>query len=326
MERYVGRTQQVRGAELYTLEDGTGKGMRMLYVRNGRGLEAWISLDRAGDLVRVSYHGKNLGWFSPCGFVAPEHYGTVGYARSFTAGFCYTVGLDNAGVACEDAGEVLPQHGTLSMKAATVMGREEDKEGLTVKLQELDGVMFGRKLVLNRVYRFSYTEDTIVMEDTVINEGDTESPCLIMYHCNMGYPLLGERCELTIPHDKMWATTPQAKANMDTAMQMESPQDGYEERCYFYDIADPRVDLYNPEIGIGMTMTFDKDELPCFTEWKMMGKTEYVLGLEPANCTPDGRNVLRENGTLKFLNPDESKTTEVKFIFTESPKEFKGEF
>lgn len=46
-------------------------------------------------------------------------------------------------------------------------------------------------------------------------------------------------------------------------------------------------------------------------EWKMMGVHDYVLGLEPCNCTPDGRDVMRQQGRLKFLQPGESKTFEV---------------
>ena len=63
-------------------------------------------------------------------------------------------------------------------------------------------------------------------------------------------------------------------------------------------------------------MSYDKKTLPCFTEWKMVGKREYVLGLEPGNCTPDGRDVVRKNGLLKFLEPAESEKTFVKFSFT----------
>ena len=58
----------------------------------------------------------------------------------------------------------------------------------------------------------------------------------------------------------------------------------------------------------------------------MMGKTDYVLGLEPGNCTPDGRDVLRKNGTLKFLEPEEKGITTVKFKFVSSVNEFENEF
>ncbi|MDO5479533.1 MAG: DUF4432 family protein, partial [Clostridia bacterium] len=66
--------------------------------------------------------------------------------------------------------------------------------------------------------------------------------------------------------------------------------------------------------------------LDYFTEWKMMGETEYVLGLEPGNCTPDGRSVLRERGELKFLAPGESYKTLLKFKFFNDRGDFLNNF
>ena len=48
-----------------------------------------------------------------------------------------------------------------------------------------------------------------------------------------------------------------------------------------------------------------------------MGEYEYVMGLEPGNCLPDGRNMMREKGILEFLAPGASKTHHLQFIFTE---------
>ena len=47
----------------------------------------------------------------------------------------------------------------------------------------------------------------------------------------------------------------------------------------------------------------------------MMGEYEYVLGIEPGNAYPDGRDVMREKGMLKFIAPGETKVHEVKFTF-----------
>jgi hypothetical protein len=44
----------------------------------------------------------------------------------------------------------------------------------------------------------------------------------------------------------------------------------------------------------------------------MMGVRDYVLGLECGNCLPDGRDVMRRTGMLKFLEPGEKKTYRVK--------------
>ncbi len=67
MKDYVGNSLQIRGAEKYILQGGKGDGMHFLCVRNGLGLEIWISLDRAGDVSRVSFDGVNMGYFAPCG-------------------------------------------------------------------------------------------------------------------------------------------------------------------------------------------------------------------------------------------------------------------
>ena len=43
-----------------------------------------------------------------------------------------------------------------------------------------------------------------------------------------------------------------------------------------------------------------------------MGVRDYVLGLECGNCYPDGRDVMRTTGMLKFLKPGEEKRYHVK--------------
>lgn len=153
---------------------------------------------------------------------------------------------------------------------------------------------------------------------------------MILYHCNMGYPLLNKNSILKIPNNSITARNEHAKDYIKTALQMEKPQAGYEECCYYYDVKEndgtAKVGIFNGDISKGLVMDYDKINLPCFTEWKMMGKTDYVLGLEPGNCTPDGRDVLRKNGTLKFLQPDERATTTVKFTFTTELKDFEGAF
>ena len=63
MKEYIGNSLQIRGAEKYRLQNGKGDGMNLLYVRNGLGLDAWISLDRAGDISRINFRGDNMAFF-----------------------------------------------------------------------------------------------------------------------------------------------------------------------------------------------------------------------------------------------------------------------
>ena len=136
MKYYVGHPLQTRGAERYKLQGGKGDGMEFLCVRNGKGLELWISLDRCGDMTRVIYNGKNMGYLSPCGHVSSAHYDRVGlgFLKSFSAGFFTTCGFENVGGPCEDNGEDLPLHGTIGNTPAELLSTEENDDELKIKL------------------------------------------------------------------------------------------------------------------------------------------------------------------------------------------------
>ena len=331
MNYYCGHSAQIRGAEQYTLHGGKGEGMHFIYVRNGLGLELWISADRAGDVSRLQYKGRNFGYFAPCGYVAPSYYdgAGAGFLKSFTAGFFTTCGLTAVGSPCVDEGEKLPLHGTLSNTPAELIAIEESNDALQIKLRVIDAALFARKLVLERTYHVSYAENLFSVRDIVTNQGDTRSPYMILYHCNMGYPLLSEQSVLRIPHHGITPRNAHAAEHISTALQPETPQAEYEERCYYYDVAEQdgvaKVGIFGPEAG-GVVLSYNKAELPCFTQWKMMGRRDYVMGLEPGNCTPDGRDVLRREGRLQFLSPDESGTTALTFRFIDTITDFEGGF
>ena len=332
MKNYIGHPLQIRGAEAFCLCGGKGDGMKFLSVRNGLGLELLVSLDRCADITRVTFNGKNMGYFSPCGHVAPTYYDKdgTGFLKSFTAGFFTTCGLRAVGSPCTDEGEILPLHGTVGNLPVDSYSVFESDENITIKATIRDCVIFGAKLVLERTYTVSYTENTFKVSDKVTNEGDTKSPYMILYHCNMGYPLLSENSKVVVPNNLCTARNDHAQKYIDKALTMEKPTALFEECCYYYDIAEKNgkssVGIFNPDICAGLVMNYCKKELPYFTEWKMMGKKDYVLGLEPGNCTPDGRDVLRKQGKLAFLEPDESAKTEVNFTFYDNISDFKGEF
>ena len=332
MKNYVGNPLQTRGAERYTLHGQKGEGMNFLYVRNGKGLEAWLSLDRAGDVSRLSFNGENMGYFAACGYVAPSYYDEkgAGFLKSFTAGFFTTCGLTAVGSPCTDDGEQLGLHGSISNTPSELLAVEESDNSLVIKLRVRDTHVFGRKLVLYRKYTFSYAENEFEVEDTVTNEGDSTSPYMILYHCNMGYPLVKENSIVKIPNDGVVGRNEHAQSDIEKALVVEAPQSGYEEKCYYFDVKEKggkaRAGIFNPDIKRGVVLSYNKSELPKFTEWQMFGNTEYVLGLEPGNCTPDGRDVLRKNGTLQFIEAGESRKTAVKFSFTDDEQGFEAQF
>lgn len=327
MNKYIGHSLQLSGVEEVILAKGKGKGMNMLEIRNGKGMQLTLATDRCMDIPRLSVDGVNIGYFSPCGNVSPQYYDDkdAGFLKSFTTGFLTTCGLANVGSPCTDNGDTLPLHGTIGNTPCENYSYNETDDFIEVDAIVRDAVIFGNKYLLKRKYIISKSVNSFTINDSVVNIDSKELPCLLLYHFNMGYPLLSENAIVVVPENSSVSRDEHAKADYDNRLVMERPQANYQERCYFYDVKDnngiAKVGIYNTDINKGLVMKFDKSTLDCFTEWKMMGEYDYVLGLEPANCTPDGRAVQRESGILKFIKPGESYNTTVTIIFTDNKED-----
>lgn len=315
MNPYIGHDSQISGIEEHRLVGGKGDGMRLLEVNNGKGMEMVVLPDRCADISRLRYKGVNLSYFSPCGYVAPSYYESKGadWLKSFTAGYLTTCGLQAVGSPCVDEGEAMPLHGSIGNTPAEHWYWTEDEDNYIVFADIKDEGIFSRKLRLQRKLRISKNKNQFDIIDTISNTGVQEEPFEILYHMNMGYPLLDEDSVVEIPASKVLPRDEHAANDIENCLRMEKPQVGYQERCYYHVFADEKgqASIYQPKLGMGLKITFDAKELDGFVEWKMMGVRDYVLGLECGNCYPDGRDVMRKTGMLKFLQPGESKTYQV---------------
>ncbi len=281
MNPYIGHDSQLYGVEEHRLVGGKGDGLRLFEVYNGKGMELTISPDRNGDITRLRWKGVNMSYMSPCGYVAPAYYDSIGtnWRKTFTAGFLTTCGLEAVGTPCKDEGEVLPLHGTIANLPCEQAYWTEEKEALVVHTVTKDETLFGRKLRLYRKIRVSKEENVFEIEDTIENAGDRVEPLEILYHFNMGYPLLDEDSVVNIPAAKVRPRDAHAAEDIANWMRMEKPTVGYEERCYYHEFADEngKASIYQPKWNMGLEINFHAKDLDGFVEWKMMGVRDYAL-------------------------------------------------
>lgn len=323
MQDYIGHPSQLSGVEEVALLKGKGKGMTLLQVRNGQGLDFTLVADRCMDISRLFFKGVNIGYFSPSGYVSPAYYDPRGdgFLKSFTAGFLTTSGLTAVGSPCTDAGEDLPLHGTISHTPAEQYSITETDTQIIIRATIRDASIFKHQLLLERTCCCSKAENTLQIHDKIQNIGTKTEPYMLLYHFNLGYPLLDADTQVVIPHHSVTGRNAHAAEDLANCLRMEPPQPDYEERCYYYDVAAVQgmatVGAFNRLLQKGLCIAYDKAPLPCFTQWKMMGVHEYVLGLEPGNCTPDGRDVLRKTKQLQFLAPGAYSEHTVTLKFTE---------
>lgn len=317
---YIGHPSQLCAVEEVRLQGTKGDGMRLLQVRNAVGLELTVSADRCADISRLIFKGDNMGYFSPCGYVAPSYYDKngAGFLQSFTAGFLTTCGLVTVGGEDEDAGEHLPMHGTIGNTPCDRIWWEETEQAFLIHAEVADRRIFARKLLLRRTLVIGKYENTLEIKDVVENQGDTETPLMLLYHMNVGYPLLSEKSVVQVNSCEVLLRNEHAAEDLETWSKMLPPTAGFEEQCYYHRFDKAGcASIYNPDIQKGLEIRFATDTLWNLTEWKMMGVHDYVLGLEPGNCTPDGRKTMRENGKLQILKPGETAEFTVQVCLTE---------
>ena len=320
MNPYIGHDSQVYRIEEHRLSGGRGDGLRLLEVSNGKGLQMTVSPDRCADISRLSFRGINMSYFSPCGYVAPAYYDDQedGWLKSFTAGYLTTCGLRSVGTPSTDRGVRYPLHGTIANTPAErcFWGEEKTPEGTDLVIRALikDERIFGPKLRMDREIRISTRENEFTITDRIENTGDDEEGIEILYHMNMGYPLLDEDSLVEIPSVEVIPRDKHAAEDIANWKQMIKPQEGYVERCYYhrFEGKEGKASIWQPKLGLGLEILFDPSQLDGFVEWKMMGIRDYVLGLECGNCYPDGRSAMRDKGMLKFLKPGETKKYQVK--------------
>ncbi|HEY3265751.1 MAG TPA: aldose 1-epimerase family protein [Armatimonadota bacterium] len=313
IERRVGSMDQMAGIRPYSVEDGPGRGARALHVHTGSGLEFAALPDRALDILDFRYNGRSLCWHSGVGPASPDRFDPhgKGWLRSFFGGMLTTCGLSNAGAPSEDGGEAFGLHGRISNASASNVrwGAEwaGDDYALWISGETREASALGRRLVLRRHISTAFGSNTVVIEDTVENEGFSEEPFMLLYHVNAGYPLLDEGAIVRIDSE-FEGYDEHARAGVAAWNQVEPPESGIPEKVFIHDVrpdADgfAKAELYNPALNLGFRVRWRKAELPNLWQWKMLGDRDYVMGLEPGNCGPGGRAAARVANATGILPP-----------------------
>ena len=68
----------------------------------------------------------------------------------------------------------------------------------------------------------------------ITNVGSRPAPCMVLYHINLGFPLLDDGTELLLPGTKLEPRDEVAKEGMEEYGKMHAPVVGYEEKVYFH--------------------------------------------------------------------------------------------
>lgn len=323
--KHVGDASQVAKVRSVRLQDGPEDGVRAFEFTTGSGFAFDVLADRGFDISTATHNGRSLNWRSSTSDQHPSHYepGTSQWLRTFYGGLVLTCGLAQAGATNVDAGEQLGLHGRISHTPAREVAVRQYWDGdeyiLEARGKMRESVVFGENLCLERTVTSAMGANSLRIRDVVTNEGFERRPHMMLYHINIGFPIVQAGSRILAPSKSFVPRDERAEVEPEKWMEMLAPTPGFDERVYFHEMkADAqgyvKVALVNEQMPggpYGVWVRYRQDTLPRFAEWKMNGAGVYTCGLEPANCSVLGRANERAQGTLVHLEAWESRSYDV---------------
>jgi hypothetical protein len=307
--RRIGSLAQVARVDSFVEANGPGRGSRRLHVVNGGGLEFDVHPDRGLDLGAATFDGMPLAWLSSTGIASPAAYepNGRGWLRTFGGGLLTTCGLDNFGPPADDEDGAAGMHGRVGHLVATLTGTHASPERVTVSGEVRQTAVFAENLVLRRTISTEVGSSSLSVADSVANEGSSSSPHMVLYHVNLGWPLIDEGAVLEIPHRTVEPRDADAQEGLGRRYEISAPVQGFREQVFVHEGAGNRcATVTNKTRGVRFTLRYSAS-LPAIFEWKMTAPQHYVLGLEPANTAEiGGRAAAREHGRLPRLEPGQT--------------------
>lgn len=319
-----GRRWHVR---MRTCRGGRSEGVQVVELDNGR-----ICIDilptRGMGIWRVRRGDKTLGWQAPArepvhpAFVQLMEPAGLGWLDGFNELLC-RCGLESNGAPeFDEKGRLLrPLHGRIANTPAHRVELIVNEEAKTLTLRGVvDECRFHfQSLRLTSAISTTFGSDEFTWNDEVENIGGRDAILQMLYHFNIGQPLLKVDAKIAAPALVVAPHTQvAAQEGMERWNIMPPPRPASSEQVYLFDLAadaagETRVLVRGLTDDEAVGLRFNKRALPCFTVWRntLAEADGYVVGIEPGTNYPNPRTFEQEHKRVVLLKPGEKWSAQV---------------
>jgi hypothetical protein len=316
------------------LSGGVREGMEVLEVHNGR-LRFWLLPQRGMGLWKAWLDDVEIGWQAPVQgpvhprFVSLSEAGGLGWLDGFDELLC-RCGLESNGAPEFDERGILryPLHGRIANLPARDVDIRIDAEsgGIAVSGEVDEGRLHAQKLRLHSTVSSAANSTVMRVRDRVANCSAGAAQFQMLYHINIGAPLLDAGSRIHAPVRTLVPRTAHAAAGLAQWDVVAPPQPLFAEQVYFLDLladeqGDTQVLLHNAAADRGVSLHFKHAQLPCFTLWKNTAALEdgYVVGIEPGTNFPNPRSFEARHGRVVQLAAGQSREMAIDIEIHDSP-------
>jgi hypothetical protein len=235
-------------------------------------------------------------------------------------------GLESNGAPEKDKAGCLryPLHGRIGNLPATSLAVEVNVATGQLALVGdcIESKLFFKRLRLRTRIAVTAQSAEVHLLDEVSNELSSPATAQMLYHINLGAPILGEGATVVAPIARLAPKNDLSAGEIDQWNRMPGPQSGYAERVYFAQLSadddgNTAAMLRSADGSTGFGVSFDTSTLPYFILWKNTAAEAdgYVVGMEPATNFPNARSSETGKERVVRLQPGQA----VKFQVTLHP-------
>ncbi len=284
----------------------------------------WIVPDRGLGIWKIESGNIKLGWQSP--IAGPVHPKFVPLAEPSGIGcldgfdeLLARCGLQSNGAPDFDSqGKLLHGlHGRIANSPAHDIHVTLNEETGTVTLTGVvnETRFLVHDLQMTTTLKISADRPQIAWTDTIQNRSDKPTTFQMLYHFNLGPPLLGAGGELIADAAEIAPRDMVAVSDIPSWNSYAAPLAGRTEQVHFmklrtHDDGRAAAMLVAPDKSKAARLSWRAAELPCFTLWKNQGGLAdgYVTGLEPGTNYPNTRSFEESQQRVVPLAPHQSIT------------------
>jgi hypothetical protein len=320
----VANLDQLASATLSSVIGGPAHGCRALDLRVAGGIDVRILPDRGFDIGAAWYRGLPLGWISVAGENGPlNSLAGNDWLSAWGGGLLTTCGLRNVGPASEGH----PLHGRFSHQRAAnvnvVRQVEEEQIVLSASATIDETSSLGPHLRVVRSIRVQTGLGVADITDITTNVGDVDEPAPLLYHVNLGFPILNPDARVQIDSLKVTPRDEKSAAQLDRWAAPGRPIEGSDSLAFEHLVAVDELGwsharLINESQNIELEVSWEAANLPRLHQWVHRRAGIYVVAIEPANCTSLGRTADRESGQMAVLEAHGERTTRVRIRVRET--------
>lgn len=311
----AGSLAQVAGIRHLTLEDGQGRGQRLIEIESGAGLSVEVLPDRTLDLGQVRWRGVPVAWIGPNGLRSPFLPGVPEHGHSpmerGIAGLLTTCGFEHARLPAPrerppgflDA--TYPLHGSIPFTPADGVSARAEWRGedgvFVIEGRVTQFILDGPSYELSRRIEIPLGGASVTLHDRIENIGHAPAPFMALYHFNFGWPAIADATRFEWRGaDGRWSSRPVRPLGQEPAREVLIDEAAAD--------ASGRAGARISGGAVSVQLDYDAAVLPHVQTWRRTEPGLNIFSIEPVTHRLVARAELERTGEIRMLAPGESVT------------------